>query len=138
MKIVSFLGNAVIFLPPSMVERNVLGSNFLRILAPTVVMVGPLSRVPNARKSTSYEGMNECVGKRDSNFAGSNLVRARQNNDFTAGVESQTFPQPDSFKTAASCDHNHRDCWRTRRHQTLRANRGLFILCVHALQIRRF
>jgi hypothetical protein len=51
--------------------------------------------------------MNECVGKRDSNFAGSNLVRARQNNDFTAGVESQTCLQPDSFKTAASCDQNH-------------------------------
>ncbi len=27
----------------------------------------------------------------NADFAGSNLVRARQNNDFTAGVESQTF-----------------------------------------------
>jgi len=71
-------------------------------VAATGVMIGPLSRVPNARKATSYEGMNECVGKRDSNFAGSNLVRARQNNDFThPGVESQTFPEPDSPKTNA-------------------------------------
>ena len=82
-----------------MVERNVLGSNCLRILAATGVMVGPLSRVPNAGKATSYEGMNECVGKRDSNIAGSKLDRARQINDFTAGVESQTFPQLDSPKT---------------------------------------
>jgi hypothetical protein len=77
-----------------MVERNVLGSNVLRILAATGVMVGPFRETPNARKSTSYEGMNECVGKRDGNFAGSNLVRARQNNDFTDGVESQTCLQP--------------------------------------------
>jgi hypothetical protein len=26
------------------------------------------------------------------NFAGNNLVRARQQNDLTAGIESQTFP----------------------------------------------
>lgn len=43
-----------------------------------------------------------------------------------------------STLTAVNGDHNHRDCWRTRGHQTLRANRGFFILCVHALQIRLF
>jgi hypothetical protein len=42
----------VIFLPPSMVERNVLGSNLLSLLATTMaVMIGPLARVPNAQKA---------------------------------------------------------------------------------------
>jgi hypothetical protein len=47
-------------------------------------------------------------------FAREDLVRVRRNNDFTAGVESQTFPLPTVSKLAAEvCDHNQRDCWRT-------------------------
>src|SRR5439155_24493965 len=44
-----------------MVERNVLGSNWLRFLAATTgVMIGPLSRIPNAQEATAYdEGMNK-------------------------------------------------------------------------------
>ena len=44
-------GKAATFLPPSMVERNVLGSNLLSFLAATMpVMIALLSRVPNAQE----------------------------------------------------------------------------------------
>src|ERR1700719_233717 len=43
-------------LPPSMVERNVWGSNLRRFLAAAAgVMIGPLSRILNAQKGTSHE-----------------------------------------------------------------------------------
>jgi hypothetical protein len=39
-----------------MVERNVWGSNLRRFLAAAAgVMIGPLSRIPNAQKGTSHE-----------------------------------------------------------------------------------
>src|ERR1035438_10165303 len=39
-----------------MVERNVLGSNFLSFLdATTSGIIEPLSRIPNAQKATSYD-----------------------------------------------------------------------------------
>jgi hypothetical protein len=44
---------AAIFLPRSMVERSVLGSNLLGFLAAaTGVIIGPFSSVPNAQKET--------------------------------------------------------------------------------------
>jgi hypothetical protein len=61
-------------------------------------MIGPLSEVPNARKSTSYEGMNEYVESETATLRGATWS-ALDKNDFTDGVESQTPPQPDSPKT---------------------------------------
>jgi hypothetical protein len=57
----AFLGNASIFLPPLMVERNVLESNLMSFLAATMtIMIGPLSRVSNAQKArmNAQEGEN--------------------------------------------------------------------------------
>src|ERR1019366_5830125 len=76
-----------------MVERNVLGSNSRRFLAATAgVMSGPLSRVPNANKATSHDvKMNKCA-RRTRMIAGKTCDPLDENNDFTRGVESQTFP----------------------------------------------
>src|ERR1700677_2690142 len=50
------MGKASILLPPSIVKKNVLGLNLRLFLAAlTGVMMGPLSRVPNAQKGTSRE-----------------------------------------------------------------------------------
>jgi len=49
-------GKSFDLLPPLMVERNVLGSNWLSFLdAATSGMIDPLSRIPNAQKATSYD-----------------------------------------------------------------------------------
>jgi hypothetical protein len=50
------MGKASILLPPSIVEKNVLGLNLRLFLAAlTDVMMGPLSRIPSAQKGTSEE-----------------------------------------------------------------------------------
>src|ERR1700680_3855382 len=85
---VCFLGTASIFLPPLMVERNVLVSNLMGFLATR--MIGPLGGFRNAQKATSYDRrVNECVRGRERQCRGRNC-RARQTNGFTVGVESQT------------------------------------------------
>jgi hypothetical protein len=54
-------------------------------------MIGLLSRVPNAQKATSYEKgrMNAQEGPEQRQVCGQICYSARQNNDFTLGVESQ-------------------------------------------------
>src|ERR1700730_3412995 len=50
-KIVRFLGKSSIFLPPLMVERNVLGSNLLSFLdTATSVIIGPFLKVSELRR----------------------------------------------------------------------------------------
>src|ERR1700736_2764482 len=92
---VFFLEKSSIFLPPPlMVERNVLGSNLLSFLdAATSGMIDPLSRIPVAQKATSYdEGtINAQEGRKQRQLCGQICYSARQNNDFTLDIESQSF-----------------------------------------------
>jgi hypothetical protein len=51
---ICFLEKAVIFLPPSMFERNVLGSNLMSFLdAGTSGMIAPFSKGANAQNVNS-------------------------------------------------------------------------------------
>jgi hypothetical protein len=70
-----------------MVERNVWGSNLMNRLDAAGVMIGLLSRVPNAQKATSYEKgrMNAQEGPEQRQVCGQICYSARQNNDFTLG-----------------------------------------------------
>ena len=56
-KIVCFLENVAIFLPPSMVERNVLGSNSLRFLAATFGLIDfPLAQSSQTGTERNFLG----------------------------------------------------------------------------------
>jgi hypothetical protein len=93
-----FLGKAAIFLPPSIVDRNVLGSNLLRFLAATLgFMMAPLNGA-NAQNVNvgwcSYEEgwMNT---ERGANQCQQNCDPLDEDNDFTLGVGSQLSHFPD-------------------------------------------
>jgi hypothetical protein len=72
------LEKASIFLPPLMVERNVLGSN-LRFLAVTAgVMIGLLSKVANAPKASSNdEGRMNAQERREQHQASAGTAAIR-------------------------------------------------------------
>jgi hypothetical protein len=53
-------------------------------------MIDLLSRIPNAQKATSYDGrINAQEGREQRQACGQICYSARQNNDFTPGIESQ-------------------------------------------------
>jgi len=56
-------------------------------------MIDPLSRIPVAQKATSYdEGrINAQEGREQRQVCGQICYSARQNNDFTLDIESQSF-----------------------------------------------
>jgi len=99
------LEKAAIFLPPPlMVERNVLGSNWMIFLdAATSDIIGPLSELRMRRRQLPVERMNESAGRREQrHIAGQNLLPTRQNKDFTVDVESQRPARTNGRKHTAA------------------------------------